>query len=271
MNITIIGAGSMGYAFASLFLKNGRVTPDSLLIVEESKPRREFLKQRLQCAVEAGLEKIENPELVLIAVKPQDARRTCAALRERIGERTILLSILAGTPTASLSALLGGHKRIVRCMPNVPLQIGRGMLGYYAPAELDDKEKAEIEALLKTTGACLRLEREEDLDAITAISGCGPGYVYYVLNAFLEAARELGFQDEQASLLLGETFEGALRLWREDGSAPAELQKRVASKGGATQAAIDLFEERGVKEAITTGVKKAFARAVEMSGLSKLD
>jgi len=265
MKIAIIGAGNMGYAFAALCIEKQLVERAGLARIERSAERRAFIEQKLQCGVSEAFSAAAGADVVLLAVKPQDMPESCAALRSVLSAKSVVLSIMAGIPVAALRHALGGHDKIVRCMPNTPLQIGKGMTVWHAGGVLSDLEYGRIEALLAAGGACLRVEREELLDAATALSGSGPGYVFYFFEALLEAAAELGLPPADAKLLIAQTFDGATELWRRSDAAPGELRRRVTSKGGTTAAAVAVFDDYRVRDALRAAVLRARDRSHELS------
>lgn len=265
MRTAIIGGGNMGCAFAVLCLDKRILSPAELTVIERSAERRVSLSERLSCTITDDVSAAGPADLVLLAVKPQDMAATCAVLLGALRQDAVVLSIMAGITTSALRRALHGHPKIARCMPNMPLQVGRGMSAYYATDALSDAECGRIEALFEAGGACLRLEREEQLDGATALSGSGPGYAFYFFEAFLAAAVELGFSQAEAKLLIAQTFEGACALWRGSEADPRELRLRVTSPGGTTAAAIAVFDECRVQEALRRGILRACERSRELS------
>ena len=149
-------------------------------------------------------------------------------------------------------------------MPNTPLQIGMGVTAYFAADAVDDAERERVERVLRAGGIVMRVVQEDQLDGVTALSGSGPAYVFYMIEAFLEAAAELGFSDVQAKQLVAQTFLGATTLWRDGDLPPAELRRRVTSKGGTTEAALRVFETYHVQEALRKGALRACERSREL-------
>jgi pyrroline-5-carboxylate reductase len=170
---------------------------------------------------------------------------------------------MAGIPSEAI-VRASGSARVVRAMPNTPALIGRGIAGLFARPEVSAAERAEVEALLAPTGQTLWLRREADLDAVTAISGSGPAYVFYVLEAMIDAAVQLGLTADEGRRLALATFDGAAALAAASPLAPAELRAQVTSKGGTTHAAITSLDADGVKAAFVKALRAAAKRADEM-------
>ncbi|HZI83548.1 MAG TPA: pyrroline-5-carboxylate reductase, partial [Casimicrobiaceae bacterium] len=182
-------------------------------------------------------------------------------------ERQVVLTIAAGIRLADLSRWLGGYRRLVRAMPNTPALIGAGIAGLFALPGVDSDGRTRAAAVLEAVGGTLWCEAEEDLDAVTAISGSGPAYVFYFLEALDAAARELGFEPAHARRLALATFSGAIRLVEQSDSEPAVLRAQVTSKGGTTERAVAALDEARVADAIKAAVKAAAARSEELGRL----
>src|SRR5215472_86714 len=204
-----------------------------------------------------------NADVIVIAVKPQQVRGVARELATLL-ERQVVLTIAAGIRLSDLSRWLGGYRRLVRAMPNTPALIGAGVAGLFAMPGVDGEGRSRAAAVLEAVGATLWCEREEDLDAVTAVSGSGPAYVFYFMEALDAAARELGFPRDEARRLALATFSGAVRLAEQGDSEPAVLRAQVTSKGGTTERAIATLEAAHVKDSTVAAVKAAAARAKEM-------
>ena len=204
---------------------------------------------------------LADADLIVWAVKPQSFREAAAPVAPFAG-RALQLSVMAGIRAADIAAA-SGSARIVRCMPNTPALVGRGMTGLFdasgAPA---DRQLAET--VIRTTGDVLWVEREEQLDAVTALSGSGPAYVFYFLEAMQQAGVELGLTPEQARALAVGTFAGGAHLAAQSAEPLATLRERVTSKGGTTHAALTALEQAGVKAAFVKAMHAACVRAAEL-------
>jgi pyrroline-5-carboxylate reductase len=200
--------------------------------------------------------------LVVWAVKPQqfkEAALACAAYTKS----ALHYSVMAGLRTDDMARALSSP-RIVRAMPNTPALVGLGMTGLFARPEVSTNERHLIDALVAPTGQSLWLTKESDLDAVTAVSGSGPAYVFYLLEAMIESAVQLGLSAEQGRTLALATLGGATELAKQSSDTPATLRLNVTSKGGTTHAAISTLEAAGVKQTVVTAMAAAHQRAGEL-------
>ena len=196
------------------------------------------------------------------AVKPQSFAAAAAPCAPHVG-RALQLSVMAGIRSEALLRATGSP-RIVRAMPNTPALIGQGIAGLFARAAVSAADRAAVEAVLAPTGRLLWLEREEQLDAVTALSGSGPAYVFYFIEAMIEAGVRLGLSAEQSRTLAQQTFAGAAALAQQSDEAVPVLRERVTSRGGTTQAAIEALDAGQVRAAFVRALHAAHARAVEL-------
>ena len=256
----------MGSAFARAFLSADLCSPSSLLVIEPMDDKREFLRESVGCSVSSGLDKsVHDCAIIFLAVKPAEAADVCARLRPLLSPRQLVISMMAGVRSQDLIRALGGHRLVVRCMPNTPAQCAAGMTVFFSPASLDTVQRDAVETLLQSTGACLEVGQEPLLDAATAISGSGPAYIFYIIEHYVKAAQELGFSTDEAEFLVAQTIVGTLGLWTSTGEQPAELRQRVTSKGGTTAAALETFEEHAIGSALRDGIHRAFERCMELA------
>jgi pyrroline-5-carboxylate reductase len=265
MKIAIIGCGNMGMAFARAFLKFNLVKKEDFLLVEKSPERMESL-QGFQPGVLTGLigPQIANYDLVILSVKPQDYALVQGALSTVLKTGQVVLSIMAGiTITAIQSGL--NHQAVVRAMPNTPAMLGMGITAYAASPEVERGQLRKIENLINATGRSVFLEDESQLDAVTALSGSGPAYFFYVVKAMIEAGKQMGFDESVASLLVKQTMLGSYHLINNADRSLDELIKAVASKGGTTEAALKRFEEGDMADSLMQGIHAAQKRATELS------
>ena len=176
----------------------------------------------------------------------------------------IALSIAAGLPIATLQQWLNGHAKIVRAMPNTPALVGQGMTGVYAP-DVSSAERELINTILTSIGQVVWVANEAQIDDVTAISGSGPAYVFYMMEQLTQSAMDLGFDAATAKQLVQATFAGAVKLAGQSSDSIATLRERVTSKGGTTAAALSTFGERGLDVALKAGVTACKARAQELA------
>jgi pyrroline-5-carboxylate reductase len=265
MKILIIGGGNMGITYARAFINSRVVAPDQLMILEKSlKEKMEELSKLQLAKITAQPDCIGEADLVIIAVKPQDISVLFDEIRPWVSPSQVVLSIMAGVKMERIRVGLGIDK-IVRAMPNLPAQIGAGMTVFTTTDAVTRLEQGAVQNLLATTGKTLLVEEEKMLDVATAISGSGPAYVYYFMEAMIQAGKELGFEPAQAQLLVSQTFNGALQLFQQNAFSCEEWIKKVASKGGTTEAALSVFRQNEVANHIGQGAMAAFQRAVELS------
>ena len=261
-SVVFVGGGNMAGALIGGLLRSGWA-PGAISVIEPDAARRATLQSDFGVrTLGAADESLIGVDCVVWAVKPQlftAAAAPCAAYLAG----ALQLSVMAGIRSDAIVRATGSE-RVVRAMPNTPALIGQGMSGLYARAAVSIGERAEIERLLAPTGQTLWVEREEQLDAVTALSGSGPAYVFYVLEALIEAGVELGLSAAQSRQLALATFAGATALARDADEPPDVLRQRVTSKGGTTHAAITALDADGVKAAFGRALKAAHRRAAEL-------
>ncbi len=263
MNITFIGGGNMASAMIGGLVRK-RWPRKAIEVVEIEASARQRIARALKVKVHAALDaRAVRTGCIVLAVKPQQARAVAQALRPLLRAQ-LVVTIAAGIRVKDLARWLGGYERIVRVMPNTPALALAGISGLYAHRAVTARERAAAQKILGAVGTTLWLEREEDLDALTAVSGSGPAYVFYFIEALERAARELGLTADAARRLALETFAGAVRLVAQTGDAPETLRGRVTSKGGTTERALLSMEADGVKETIVRAVRAAAVRSREL-------
>jgi pyrroline-5-carboxylate reductase len=262
---TFIGGGNMASAIIGGLVARGTRTTD-IHVVEPFLAQRERLAGRFAgVSVHAvtTAAAVDGADLVVLAVKPQHMREAAQALAAHVAAVPVVLTIAAGVRCADLSRWLGGYPRIVRAMPNTPALVGAGISALYPMPRA--KDVAHVAAqVLEACGEIMWCAREDDLDAVTAVSGSGPAYVFYFLEALEEAAVELGLAADDARRLAYATFDGSMRLARASSDPPAMLRANVTSKGGTTAAAVDVLATNDVRRHFIDAVKAAAARAREL-------
>jgi pyrroline-5-carboxylate reductase len=264
MNITFIGGGNMASALIGGLLPQG-FKAESIAVVEIDAGARERLVSAFHVAAHGQIDgsAVDTADVVVLAVKPQQMREVARLLAPHVS-RQLVVTIAAGVRLSDLSRWLGDYRKLVRVMPNTPALIRAGISGLYALPEVTPAEREHAQMLLGAVGKTLWCEREDMLDAVTAVSGSGPAYVYYFLEALEAAARELGFSATDARTLSYETFAGAVQLARQSSEEPAALRAKVTSKGGTTERALAHMEATAVKANIVAAVRAADARAKEL-------
>ncbi|MEZ4880009.1 MAG: pyrroline-5-carboxylate reductase [Chitinophagales bacterium] len=207
---------------------------------------------------------IEEKDLIILAIKPQDAYSIYPQLKEYIKPKHIILSIMAGVSISEIKQELGTD-RIIRCMPNLACQIGLGATGFMVDDSIPPKEIEFIRKLLETTGVSIQIYDEDRMNSVTAISGSGPAYVFYFMDAMIQKAIDLGFSYTEASKLVEQTFLGAVELYKVHNLSCKEWISRVSSKGGTTEAAFKIFNDTNLYDNIQNGVEAAYKKSNELS------
>ena len=261
-HIAFIGGGNMASAIIGGLLKRG-LASSQIQVIEPFAEQRAKLVQQFQVEVsETPGASLSRATLVVWAVKPQTFRE--AAEQSRVHTANALhLSVAAGIRSDTIANWLG-TERVVRAMPNTPALIGQGMTALFARPAASAEDRLAIERVVQTTGAFLWLDQEAQLDAVTALSGSGPAYVFYFIEAMIQAGIDMGLSREQAHQLAVGTFVGASALAREATEPPDVLRARVTSKGGTTYAALSAMEQDGIKEKFMQAMQAARRRAIEM-------
>ena len=263
MKIAFIGGGNMANAIIGGLLQQG-ASPADLRVAEIDPDARERIAATLGVvAVASGAEAAEGAECLILAVKPQQMRPAVAAVSAACVD-AIVVSIAAGIRTADLSRWLGGHDRIVRVMPNTPALIRSGISAAFALPGVTASDREAVHGLLAAVGQVLWVDDEGKLDAVTALSGSGPAYAFYLIEAMQEAARKLGFDAAAARTLSVHTVLGAAKLAEASPETAAVLRERVTSKGGTTQRALEVLESRGAKAAFVEAIEAAAVRSREL-------
>jgi len=264
MKILIIGGGNMGATFAKSFIRSHSADPDKVMILEILAEKIDALKkEKIGRIFSAPKECVPLADIIILAVKPQASASLFAQMKDYVDEQQVIVSIMAGVQINTIRQGLGATK-IIRAMPNLPAQIGQGMTVYTSTDEVTRIELVMVQNLLNTTGKAIFVSKEAKIDAGTAISGSGPAYVFYFINAMKEAAKEMGFSDSSAQLLVTQTFKGTVSLFEQSNRDCQEWINMVSSKGGTTEAAIQSFESNQVQQLIKEGAKAALSRAIEL-------
>lgn len=264
MKIMIIGGGNMGITFAKAFINSHVVTPEQLMILEKDKEGRIQELEKLNIAqIYTDVSVIKDAELVILSVKPQDAPYLLKQIKGHIEDSQIVLSIMAGITIDTIVDNLKVTK-VIRAMPNLPSQIGHGMTAFTSTEEVSRFEEQWIQNLLQTTGKAINVQSENLIDAVTAISGSGPAYIFYFMDAMITAAVEMGIKDSVAEMMVKQTFKGALNLFQQNSYDCQEWINKVASRGGTTEAAINHFGQHNLDQTIKSGMQAALKRAEQL-------
>ena len=261
----LIGAGNMAEALIRGVLKAGLLPAARVLAGDVLLARRELFANTLGVrTVPTAREVAESANLLVLCVKPQQAGAVLAEMQPVFQPaRHLLVSILAGVPTARLEEGLCAGARVVRVMPNTPMLVGLGAAGLCPGRHARREDLRAAEALFSSAALVLRVE-ENQMDAVTGLSGSGPAYLFYLVEAMVAAGVAEGFSREVALKLAARTCLGAARLLEDSGVPPEELRRRVTSPGGTTQAAIEMLEGAGVREKLVAAIRRAAERSREL-------
>ncbi len=264
--IAFIGGGNMARALVGGLLRNDH--PAQRLCVADPDPAaRAQLEGLGVCVAEDNRQAIEGAEVIVLAVKPQALAAVAQGLAPALRAAQLVISIAAGVRVDSLRRWLNGHAHIVRAMPNTPALVQAGATGLFAPPEVAPAQRALAESILRAVGLCVWVQREALLDAVTALSGSGPAYVFLVMEAMQAAGERLGLDAATSRLLTLETVLGAARLALESEQDIAELRERVTSPGGTTERGLEVLEAAGLRAAFARAIEAARDRAEELARL----
>jgi len=262
VKLCFLGGGNMANALVGGLLAKGH-DARAISVIEVSDAAREKIARhgvRVSTAPDVGA---SGADTIVIAVKPQDARAALASIAPSARGK-LVISIAAGLRLATLARWLGGHRRIVRCMPNTPALIGAGITGLYAPADVGAEDRKKAETILGAVGEVVWVAEERLLDPVTAVSASGPAYFFWLVEQLAAFAQASGIPRDDAFHLAKHCALGAARLAVASGEAPAQLRKNVTSKGGTTEAALNVFEQEGLAERFARALAAAARRGAEL-------
>jgi pyrroline-5-carboxylate reductase len=264
--LVIVGGGNLGTALLSGLLggDNPRYTPDQIQVVELSSDKAAYLRDRFGVATPSLHEAVRTAGTVLIAVKPHHVDDLLADLADELTDDQLVISAAGAVRIERIEQALTTKPAVVRCMPNTPAAIGEGMIAVAGGTRATPADLAEVEALLRTVGRVVQVP-ESQLDAITAISGSGPAYFFYLAEALIDAGVLIGLPRPFAEELVTQTAVGAALMLRDSGSDPVSLRAAVSSPGGMTIAAVREFENRAVRSAVMAAAEAARDRSIALA------
>lgn len=266
-DLLIFGCGKMGGAILNGALRQG-FSPENVRVVEPNADIRNALaKREIKAAETADAFASFLPDIVFIAVKPFLIEEVISSVKPFTDKGAVLLSIVAGRPVSWFELMLGEKAAVVRAMPNTPAAVGRGITGIFANGAVTEKQKAAVEAFLKACGDTVELKNESLMDAVTAVSGSGPAYVFFLTEALAKAAKAAGLDDAEADRLARATVIGAAELMLQSTETPETLRKNVTTPNGTTAAALEILmnEKNGLAPLMTEAVKAAEKRSKELA------
>lgn len=262
--VVFIGSGNMAEAIVSGMVAANFCAPEKIVMTDVRPERLADLESEYGVSTSTDNSVVKNAEIVLLAVKPQVMSEVLAGIAPVLRKETLIISIAAGIPTAKIEVLLGGKRRVVRVMPNTPALVGQGASALAAGANADEADLEVAESILSCVGVTVRVE-EKEIDAVTALSGSGPAYVFYLLEGMLAAAEKMGLDTEIARKLALQTVIGSAQLMADSGEPADVLRAKVTSKGGTTAAAVQVLDQAEVKGSIVEALLAAQKRSVELS------
>jgi pyrroline-5-carboxylate reductase len=263
MNITFIGAGNMAEAIVAGIVKQQVVEASDVCVTDINEERLAHLTEAY--GVGSSLENapaVAEADVIVLSVKPQIFPIVWPEIEGALKSDALVVSIMAGIPSAKIAN--GKPIRVVRVMPNTPSLVGEGAAGIAAGEFATEADLDIAQKLLGAVGVA-KVVKESEIDAVTALSGSGPAYVFYLLESMLEAADQMGLDSNVSRELALSTVIGAAKLMKESGEDAADLRAKVTSKGGTTHAAISTMEELGIKGSIITAMKAAQSRSIELA------
>ncbi|HIG89336.1 pyrroline-5-carboxylate reductase [Candidatus Thioglobus sp.] len=262
--IGFIGAGNMAYALISGLVNNGFSTKN----IKVSDTNKELLSLRKK---EFNLEVFTDNaalaakcDVVVLAVKPQVLSLVCKDLKESLNSNSLIVSIVAGIKSYDIGRWLGENKAIVRTMPNTPALLGQGITGLFANDNTSNEQKSLAESVLKSVGSCLWVNDEDMLDAVTALSGSGPAYLFLMMESMAQSGVALGLDEDTATKLSIQTALGASMMADQSADSLHELRAKVTSPNGTTQVAIESLQDQGFEIMVAHAMRAAFDRAKEI-------
>lgn len=261
-SVILVGCGNMGYAMLKGWIAAGELAPQDVNVVEPN----EALRAR---AAELGVNAIDSADgltkgdLIIFAVKPQVMGKVVPAY-SRFEDATFV-SVAAGTGVSTFTDILGSSSAVIRCMPNTPAAIGKGMMVVFANENVKPDMLDFVKVLLTTSGEVTMIDREELMDAVTAVSGSGPAYIFHFIECLTAAGRKAGLPEDKAKLLAMQTVWGAACLAKESGEEPGLLREQVTSPNGTTAAALSVFmDQQKLEKLVTDAVEAARKRSMEL-------
>lgn len=264
--IAVIGAGNAAEGIVHAIVRNTLLFADRIIAADPNDARRDLFAGRFDVTVtEDNRAAVENSDILVLAVKPQQFTEVCEGFADLVREDHLIVSIMAGVCTSTIENLFNPKKiRVVRAMPNLPIHVGAGMAAVCKGTHAEPVDLLRAQRIFEAGGRCVAFEDESQMDAVTAISGSGPAYFYYFVEALTAAAEKIGLPKQEADLLAKQTCLGAARMMIESGEPAAELRRKVTSPGGTTQAAIESMNSSGVCDLIGTAIESAWKRSQEL-------
>ena len=263
--VAFIGCGNMGSALISGTLGSGLISKDKVLVTDIRPKRLEYIRKKEGVSTtENNREAVEKSDIIVLAVKPQVMERVLSEIKDVVTGNKVIISIAAGITTGFIEKALEREVPVVRVMPNTPALVKTGASGISPGKYAGEQEEAIAEQMMRRVGIVVKVP-EEMLDAVTALSGSGPAYIFYVIESLVEGGLEMGLSGDDARKLVNQTVLGAVKMVMETGESPQVLRHKVTSPGGTTEAALKYLDEKGFQKILIAAVKEAAIRSKELS------
>ncbi|MFB0526858.1 MAG: pyrroline-5-carboxylate reductase [bacterium] len=263
--VAFIGCGNMGSALISGTLGSGLISKDKVLVTDIRPKRLEYIRKKEGVSTtENNKEAVEKSDIIVLAVKPQVMGRVLSEIKDVVTGDKVIISIAAGITTGFIEKAIGKEVPVVRVMPNTPALVKTGASGLSPGKYAGEGEEAIAEQMMHGVGIVVKVP-EEMLDAVTALSGSGPAYIFYIIESLIEAGMEMGLLEDDVRKLVEQTVLGAVRMVMDTGESPQSLRTKVTSPGGTTEAALKYLEEKGFQKILIAAVKEAAIRSKELS------
>ncbi len=263
--LAFIGGGNMASALINGLIDDG-ISAEKIIVAEPNADRRKQLATQFGIrTVDSNTEAAKQADILILAVKPQVLKQVAMDLAPALTNAPLCLSIAAGIRHASLQRWLGEAVPVIRVMPNTPAMINAGASGLFAPSDMSTEHRNAAEHIMRATGIAVWLDQEEQMDALTAVSGSGPAYFFLFMEAMEKSAKELGLPEKTAHLLVLQTALGAARMALESTSSLEDLRRSVTSPGGTTEQALNSFKQQGLEQMVKHALDAANNRSIELS------
>lgn len=268
-NITFIGSGAMGEAIIKGLIAENIAQPKQLTASGPAEPRRTHMEREYGIRTETdNVAAVQQASIVILCVKPQILEIVAAGLQGKIPADTLIISIIAGATLQTLRDSLA-HQRVVRSMPNTPVQVNMGATVWIADESVSHEQREQTETILGALGEQIQAQKEEYIDMQTGLGGSGPGFVFLIIEAMIDAGVQMGFTRQDAEIIVLQTIAGSVELVRSTGTHPAILRNLVTSAGGTTAAGLYELEKGGLRTVLTDGILAAYRRSQELGAPDK--
>lgn len=261
-NIAIIGLGNMGQALLKGLLDGKVIDKKNIIGIEKDKNKADIVTENFKIKVYDNFEALKNIQIIVLSIKPQDIVEVLEKIK-RFVEKKLIISIVAGINIDFIKKYLRNSK-IIRCMPNTPAIVLKGITGVYCDIVVNDEEREIVKNILNSFGDVLFFENEDDIDKVTALSGSGPAYVFHFIDSLIDAGVFIGLSRENALRLVKKTIEGSMELLTHTSKEPSQLKAMVTSPGGTTINALKVLEKEGMKGIIMDAIFCAYKRSKEL-------